>query len=70
MGHTRKQYNEWIQKAINDFFKKNPKGKIDVSKIIAEFCLANHSSRRTAVEILIQLREVKFMKMDKGVITR
>ena len=65
MGATRARRTAIIVSRIDEFFGKEPKGRINRQKFIANFCLDTDASKRTAVEILMILEMAKRIKQSR-----
>ena len=72
MGTTKSREfkTEWLKKAISDFFAKKPTSTISKKKLVAQFCLANVSTKQTAYELLGFLKETGFIEMKGDIITK
>jgi hypothetical protein len=67
---TRQEKLAFLKHTIDSYFLKYPNGKIDARKLLSEFVMAQNSTKRTGLEILMSLVDTKYIKLNEGIITQ
>jgi len=54
----------WIQAQVKKFFERNPEETISINKIVSAFAIELASTKKTGDEIIKQLAEIGFLKIE------
>ena len=70
MSTKNRQFKiNWMQSQLRRFFERNPEETISISRLVASFAIELNSTDKTGREILRQLAEIGFIKIEDGNIT-